>query len=535
MQVLVRMTLIYRTVIHLKLTQIKYQIWYRIKSRFLKISWYKKYSYSHLDFVSKPSSTNLIAYKGKYLGPLHFKFLNQTHQFKKGELDWNFSEFGKLWNYNLQYFDYLHNPYMPIDEKEELIIDFCNSIYNNKVKLEPYPTSLRIINWILFSSRTGFKSYLFENCVKQQINYLENNLEYHIQANHLMENLISLCVSAIALKNQKLFEQSYLKLEKELKEQILKDGGHYECSPMYHCIILSKLLILAEALNSNSKNLIDFPVLTDRIGRMIGWLHAICFKKGIFIHFNDSANEIAVGIDLLEKAADVLNIMPNQQPLSDSGYRKLGVGEMELLVDVGGIIPSYQPGHAHSDMLSFGLFYKSMPMIIDLGTSTYQLGSVRQFERSTKAHNTVTINNHDQSEIWGGFRVGRRANIIIEKDSGNQLIASHDGYVKIFGKTHRRNFSVVDEGISITDEIIDVNGSQTENIARFYLDASTLPEYDENCSAVKLNEQIKISFEGNTSISITSYDQPFGYNLFQKSKVIEVIFGTQLQSIIQCQ
>lgn len=528
MQVLNRMTLIYRTVIHLKLTQIQYQIWYRIKSRFLKISWYNKYFYSTIDFVSKPSSVNLIAYKGKYLGPLHFKFLNQTHQFKKGEMDWNFNGFGKLWNYNLQYFDYLHDPSMPIDEKRELITDFCNSIYSNNVKLEPYPTSLRIINWILFSSRIGFKSDLFESCLKQQINYLENNLEFHIQANHLMENLISLCVSAIALNDQKLFEQSYLNLEKELNEQILNDGGHYECSPMYHCIILSKLLIVADALDSNSKSIKDYTLLTESIGRMIGWLNAICFKDGSFIHFNDSSNEIAVEIGTLINAAKALKIRPIQKPLNDSGYRKLNIGEMEMLVDVGGIIPAYQPGHVHSDMLSFGLFYKSVPIIIDLGTSTYQPGSVRQFERSTTAHNTVTINNQDQSEIWGSFRVGRRAKIVIEKDSESQLIASHDGYYSKYGLTHQRTFKCSENYLSISDELIGERNIETENIARIYLDKSVMPTIGDNKSVVYLTNQISIKFNGYTSLSFSKYKQAIGFNIYQESNCIQVSFKKNL-------
>ena len=33
-------------------------------------------------------------------------------------------------------------------------------------------------------------------------------------------------------------------LNEQLKEQILNDGGHFERSPMYHCIILEDLLDL---------------------------------------------------------------------------------------------------------------------------------------------------------------------------------------------------------------------------------------------------------------------------------------------------
>ena len=39
-----------------------------------------------------------------------------------------------------------------------------------------------------------------------------------------------------------MYDKASCLLYKELDEQILPDGSHYEQSPMYHCILLDRLL-----------------------------------------------------------------------------------------------------------------------------------------------------------------------------------------------------------------------------------------------------------------------------------------------------
>ena len=68
-------------------------------------------------------------------------------------LDWNYNVFGKLWTYNLNYFDYLNQENITKEQGIYLINDF---IKNREIIIdgfEPYPISLRAINWIKFLSR----------------------------------------------------------------------------------------------------------------------------------------------------------------------------------------------------------------------------------------------------------------------------------------------------------------------------------------------------------------------------------------------
>ena len=51
---------------------------------------------------------------------------------------------------------------------------------------------------------------------------------------------------------------------------------------------------------------------------------------------------------------------------------------------------------------------RGKPIIVNCGTYAYQCKE-RAFFRSTAAHNTVMVNNIEQSQCWGAFRVAKRS------------------------------------------------------------------------------------------------------------------------------
>src|SRR5690606_38857552 len=112
-----------------------------------------------------------------------------------------------------------------------------------------------------------------------------------------------------------------------------------------------------------------------------------------------------------------LGLIVRESKLSQSGYRKLTNENFDLCFDVGEVGPTYQPGHAHADTLSFELYIHNRPVIVDTGTSTYEVNEIRFYERSTAAHNTVSLNGENSSEVWGGHRVGKRAITKITEDT----------------------------------------------------------------------------------------------------------------------
>src|SRR5690606_34920659 len=98
------------------------------------------------------------------------------------------------------------------------------------------------------------------------------------------------------------------------------------------------------------------------------------------------------------------------------------------------------------------LYANNKPLFVEQGTSTYQIGQRRDLERSTEAHNTVVVDNISQSEVWGGFRVGRRAKSFISRDNNNEFIGYHNGY-KRRGTIHQRTFELNDNLVYIKDSL----------------------------------------------------------------------------------
>ena len=88
-----------------------------------------------------------------------------------------------------------------------------------------------------------------------------------------------------------------------------------------------------------------------------------------------------------------------------------------------------------------------VPLLVDTGTSTYAPGPVRDYERSTAAHNTVEVDGADSTEVWGAFRAARRARVgeVVARADGGVLTveAAHDGFRRLPGRpVHRRRWSL---------------------------------------------------------------------------------------------
>src|SRR5690606_13273386 len=149
-----------------------------------------------------------------------------------------------------------------------------------------------------------------------------------------------------------LIQKAEKLLNRQLPEQILEDGAHFELSPMYHQIILFRVLEALAYLPEES----DLAALgRESAVKMLGWSRNICFSNGDLPHFNDSTDGIAFSFRELEDQAVSVGLPKGQAMpgLGVSGYRKFETEAYECVVDLADIGPAYQPGHGHADALSF--------------------------------------------------------------------------------------------------------------------------------------------------------------------------------------
>jgi len=498
------------------------QIFYQLKNRVIKVKSLKQYKiHSELNPIPLPLIPDLRNNIAAGTDGL-FIFLNLPHEFP-GRIDWNFADHGKLWNYNLQYLDYIFQEDIPLNTRLSWIRSIYSCLNSGELKPEPYPASLRAMNLIrLFSTNPSLITEYpdLQSDLYAELSYLHEHYEYHLLGNHVLENAFCMLMGGYYFQKTDWKKRAENVLQNQLNEQILSDGAHFELSPMYHQIMLFRVMEAISFLNIKDAL---YGFLRCKAEKMLGWLTQMTFVNGDIPHFNDSSNGIALSVYQLQKLAQLLNLGTNEIKLSDSGYRKIINEKMELIADVHGISPSYQPGHAHADHLSFVLNIHGKPFIVDPGTSTYAISERRNWERSSMAHNTVTVNSMNQSEVWSGFRVGRRAKVNIIEDRENLIRAS----VEYPGVSHIRTFISESSSLIIEDEV----KASGPAVLRFYLHPSVVIKQQQD-SEIHFKSGEIIRFENSSQMQISEYDFALGFNKLEKSKYIEVFFKGTCKSFI---
>lgn len=514
----------FNTVKHLKWTQ----IWYR----FL-FTW-KKYTRNILRKRTKNipfSCSNSLKFKVHHFNTASFnlgnkfQFLNKTNQFES-IINWNFKEFGKLWTYNLNYFEWLHQQSFPVDTGVNHIYQFIDFMPKAKDGLEPFPTSLRLVNWIKFCLKHQIDQAPINQAVYQQLKWLEQNLEYHLLGNHLMENAVALCFGGYFLNHPKILKKGINLLQQELDEQILADGAHFELSPMYHQLMTYRLLDVINLLDHNvgPEHQTQISTFKDLAAIMLGWLQTVTFKDGSIPMVNDAAPDIAPTTEELVQYGQHLEITPKALALNASGYRKRAFGRFEILIDGGQIGPNYIPGHAHSDITNFVLHIDGQPFIVDTGISTYEKNSRRQYERSIKAHNAVQIQNKEANEVWGGFRVARRSAGQIFKEVEDQIEIKINSFNRYYNQA-RRTFQFYDGSIDIK-EWIPTNVLGT---LRLHFSPHIRPQlvgHEIHCTPTT------IKFQGVKTIHLEPCEIANGFNKLAPSQKAVITFTGELSTTI---
>jgi len=380
-----------------------------------------------------------------------------------------------LWQFNLHYFGYLHL----LDRAHEKIALCHEWIKGNPVGSQPgwyaFPTSLRIVNWC----KAGIHDPAIQESLYQQAAYLYRNLETHLLGNHLLENARALIFAGLYFRDQgeaaKWLDEGLDIYRDQTPEQILNDGGHFERSPMYHALMLEGYLDVLNVLPDEHP---DRSWLSETAGRMITYLASITHPGNRIALFNDATQEIAPSTDALcDYGEHLLGIEPEREyAFPDTGYFIHEHEGMYFVIDGGAIGPDYLPAHAHADIFSYELSVNGVLFIVDSGVYEYQAGDMRDYVRSTPAHNTVCVDSVDQAECWHSFRVARRYapyNVSFRRDAdGCRFEGTFDGYAHLIGDeiVHRRVVNGDDEQrrMCISDYIEGQGNHRVESIIHLH-------------------------------------------------------------------
>ena len=348
---------------------------------------------------------------------------------------------------------------------------------------QPYPTSRRLLAW----SRVGlamkedspwqafWRSRLAPS-LSQQTAMLEKNLEHDLANNHLISNYRALAWMGLIFSGWPgaghWRDIGLGGLWGEMRRQVLSDGVHNERSISYHTIVLQDLLEtwrLARQTGATVPGDVQ-PTLMS----MLQFLADTQTPEGTWPMVNDSVPDYPVnpGSALVAGAlilgqeqwlgrarkgeeSDLPRLMGGRSP--DSEKREQDLAQMTAFRDAGYVVlrdktrnylffdagpmgPESMPGHGHADALSFILYGEGRPLIVDPGVYSYHDKEWRDYFRSTSAHNTVTIDHHDQCVFWGPFRVAYPPKARLLEWSENHVVGEHEGYCRLKKPVlHRRS------------------------------------------------------------------------------------------------
>jgi len=475
------------------------------------------------------------------VGPETFRLLGQTAELS--QVGWDGPPMERLWRYNQHYFEDLN----AIEAEgraswhRALLSRWVRENPPGKgVGWEPYPTALRVVNWIkwAFGGRA-----LPPECLRSlavQARWLMRRLEFHLLGNHLLAQAKALIFAGLFFQGEEaekwLFRGVNIWRE-QLREQVLLDGGHFERSPMYHSIVLEDLMDLYNLLQAFDANAAAWGKLIDSLrSRSISmrcWLSSMCHPDREIAFFNDAAMGVAASPVELEGYARRLGLPALGSSrggivhLEESGYLRWSADGAVAILDVAPLGPDYLPGHAHADTLSFELSVADQRVLVNSGTSCYGCTQERLRQRGTAAHNSVVVDETDSSEVWSGFRVARRAKPlglkVEEGPQGPRITCAHDGYRRLPGRViHQRDWIFSGRSLFVEDR---VRGAHRKAEAWFHFHPDCTVETEQaglrgraliGCMA-RVHWEVK---RGQASVVPSTYHPRFGESKASKALVV---------------
>ncbi len=317
----------------------------------------------------------------------------------------------------------------------------------------------------------------------------------------------------------------------ELDRQILSDGVYFEQSTWYQrytvdfylqFLILKTLngegtsVSLQEKLSFKTQQMLDFlmyitrpdgttPIIGDDDGgrtlphssaqnqdfRAVLSTAAVVFGRGDYKNVAGAVAEETLwllGFEGLKSFETLREFSPEfkSKEFPKGGYFVMRDGwdstDNFLLID-GGNMGGLSAGHSHADNLSIDLAAGGRTILVDPGTYTYHESiELRNYFRSTSAHNTVTVNDESSSEPNGKFNwltsAESKVNKWISQDRFDFFEGSHDGYQRLEdGATHTRSILFLKNDYWIMRDYVETLGEHEYGL-NFHFNIETKPEIE---------------------------------------------------------
>jgi hypothetical protein len=320
----------------------------------------------------------------------------------------------------------------------------------------------------------------------QHLRFIEahNEFSFLVRSNHYLSNIAAMTTLSAYLDGagmQRRLRKYARAVQREILLQTYADGGDCEASTGYHVLVAQ--IFLHSLVVQQRRQIAITPEFEARLRLMFEWIASLADKDWKLPHLGDCDNgrvellfeDIAQTTQaegqrhslrvrsLCSLASRLLQVPLKQEPVSlmgDSGIAVLRSGEASLIFCA---MPNGLRGkgsHTHCDKLSLILRLGRDEAFCDSGSRCYTRSAERRnLDRSTRAHNTLMIDEADQNVVDTDpqllFRCGNEAvvsPITLLEDNETAVRASHQGYSR-YGIKHQRTVRLSQLSLQVLDEI----------------------------------------------------------------------------------
>ena len=280
-------------------------------------------------------------------------------------------------------------------------------------------------------------------------------------------------------------------LTRELRRQILPDGGHISRSPDILVDLLADMIAIESGLVA--RQIAPPPPFTTTLTRAQSMLSMLRHRDGKLAVFHGGLESEAAHIDALLPKGKKKAMSFAQK----SGYQRLEAGQTCVLVDVGESPRGAHSIHAHAAPLAFEMSHGSERLIVNCGPNLVHGADWRMASRGLSAHASLAfdadINDPFIRHGLAARRLGARLTAEdwqvtsrrAEDKSGIWLETSHAIFLDTHGVRHNRRFFVDARGEDVRGEdllLADMNHMAREG-AGFHLRFHLHPDVAANMQA----------------------------------------------------
>ncbi|WP_164716602.1 alginate lyase family protein [Paenibacillus whitsoniae] len=225
---------------------------------------------------------------------------------------------------------------------------------------------------------------------------------------------------------------------------------------------------------------------------------------------------------------------PSSVAFSNTGYYFMKSEEHYLFFDAA----SMGGAHGHADALNMEWMWKGTLLFLDPGRYTYEEGEWRRYFKSTRAHNTITVDGLDQTpylstQEWDVPHAACTVNRWISGEDYDFIDASHQGYMRLEDPVLHRRWLLLSKKSSaiIIVDWLEAKGTHHYE-QRFQLPTSAAVQHCEERSPSEGLQSV-IAYPSNLHLHMywqTSGDQPAPFTVDCEQGWVSEIYGIKAET-----